>query len=205
MTPPLTGPEATAAVQRADALNPRFRSHLRFVQPGDAAYICGLRSEPSLNRYLTATVPDVAAQRRWIERYKAREADGVEFYFVIVSEGRDRGVVRMYDFKQMGRLPSFAWGSWIVPPPRPPGLVTFSAITMYELGFDTLGFPRANFDVTKENAGVAAFHLRAGAELESEDGESFHYRYTPAAYARFRANSAEQIRHHREAWLPEAR
>ena len=201
-TRPLIGPAATDAVRRADALDPKFRSHLRFVEHDDAAYVWSLRTDASLNRYLSASAADVAAQREWIERYKAREAEGVEFYFVVVSEGADRGLIRMYGFKEIGGLPSFCWGSWIIPPPRPPGLVTFSAITMYELGFDTLGFPRAHFDVVKENAGVIAFHLRAGAEPEGEDGRSFHYRYTPSAYAGFREASEAQIRRHREISLP---
>lgn len=197
-----TGPAAADAVRRADALDPKFRSHLRLIEPEDAAYVCSLRTDSSLNRYLSASAADVAAQREWIERYQAREATGGEFYFVIVSDTEDRGLIRMYDFKEIGGEPSFCWGSWIIPPPRPAGLVTFSAITMYELGFDTLGFPRAHFDVVKANAGVIAFHLRAGAEPEGDDARSFHYRYTPSAYARFRADSAAQVARHREIWAP---
>lgn len=201
---PLTGPAAADAIRRADALDHRFRSHLRLITPADAAYICALRADPSLNRHLSASPPDVAAQLRWIERYQAREAEGREFYFCIVSQCQDRGVVRVYDFREIGGLSSFSWGSWIIAPPRPPGLVTVSALMIYELGFDTLGFPRAHFDVRRGNAGVIAFHLRVGAELEDEDADSCHYRYTPSAYARLRADSEAALHWHRQVCPPPA-
>src|SRR3954467_981960 len=126
-------------------MNTRFRSHLRFVEPDDAAFICHLRNDPSLNRHLGPSSPDVEQQRQWIERYKLREQADDEFYFVIVSDGQERGVARMYDFRPINGERSFCWGSWIIPPPRIPGLATFSAIMIYELGFDTLGFQRCHF------------------------------------------------------------
>jgi RimJ/RimL family protein N-acetyltransferase len=181
-------------VQKTDALNPRFRSYLRFVEPEDAAFICALRGDDRLNRHLNASAADVGQQREWLVRYKEREHAGSEFYFVIVSDQQDRGVIRMYDFRAQW---SFCWGSWIVPPPRISGLVTFSAVTMYEIGFDALGFQQCHFEVRRANETVNAFHLRAGAERTGEDSESFFYRYTPEAYRSFRSNSAQQLKDHR--------
>lgn len=184
-------------IQQTDAFNPKFRSHLRFVEENDAAFICGLRTDPNLNKHLSPSDPDVEKQRKWISGYKDREKDGTEFYFVIVSDGQDRGVVRIYDHRQIEGQRSFSWGSWIIPPPRVSGLVTFSAILMYEIGFDALKFDRAHFEVRKGNTGVVAFHERSGAQLESEDNDNFYFRYTPADYLRFREASKEQIREHR--------
>ena len=113
-------------VLEAPALNPIFRFYFRLVDPADAALICTLRSDPSLKMAsLSSSSPDVEAQRRWIESYKEREAEGREFYFVIVADGADQGVVRMYDFREIDGRKSFCWGSWIIKPPRPPGLVAF--------------------------------------------------------------------------------
>lgn len=177
----------------APALDPRFRSHLRLVEPEDAAYIAALRADPALNRHLSPPPESVAAQRDWIEAYKTREAAGREFYFVIRSGGADRGVVRLYDFRDG----SFAWGSWIIPPGRPAGLVTFSAVMVYEIGFDALGFDRSHFDVRKGNAGVIAFHLRAGAVEAGETAADRLFTFPRAAWPAFRAASAARIAAHR--------
>jgi RimJ/RimL family protein N-acetyltransferase len=187
-------------VQQTAALDPKYKSYLRFVEPEDAEYIVQLRTDQELSRYLTASPADVEKQRNWIVNYKDRELQGDEFYYVIMSEGAEHGVVRMYDFREIGGERSFSWGSWIIPPPRPSGLVTFSALLMYEIGFDALQFPRAHFEVVKGNAGVVAFHTRAGAVLESEDDEKFYFRYLPAHYQEFRARSEAQIEDHRRAW-----
>ncbi|MBV8911813.1 MAG: GNAT family N-acetyltransferase [Acetobacteraceae bacterium] len=190
-------------VQQTAALDPQYKSYLRFVEADDAEYIVQLRSNQELSRYLTASPADVEKQRQWILNYKERERQGQEFYFVIMSERLEHGVVRMYDFREIDGEPSFSWGSWIIPPPRPSGLVTFSAITMYEIGFDALRLPRAHFEVVKGNTGVVAFHERAGAVVESEDEEKFYFRYLPANYQEFRARSEPQIKQHRQPWPPQ--
>jgi RimJ/RimL family protein N-acetyltransferase len=191
---------ARSMVLKSDALNARWRSYLRFVEPNDAPFVSALRRDTTLNEHLSPSVPDVAAQREWIVRYKERESCGTEFYFVIVSEGRERGLVRMYHLDPNDA--SFSWGSWIIPPPRSPGLVTFSALTIYEIGFDVLGLERSFFTVSRENVRVSAFHLRAGATQIGEDAESFFYTYTRPAYAKFRKDSTAQIAQHRIPAIP---
>ena len=48
------------------------------VDLADAAYICALRSNPSLNRHLNPSTPEASAQLRWLEQYKTREQAGQE-------------------------------------------------------------------------------------------------------------------------------
>ena len=182
------------AVLRTEALDSRFRAYFRMAEPTerDAAYICRLRADPDLNQHLNPSSTVVEDQKRWLDAYKAREAEGCEFYFVIMHDGADAGVVRMYDFR-LDQVPtSFAWGSWIVPAPRPAGLVTFSALMIYEVAFDALGFQQAHFTVRKDNSGVIAFHLRAGARQVDEDDDEFHFVYSPEAYRQLRADSEER-------------
>jgi RimJ/RimL family protein N-acetyltransferase len=189
---------------RSSALDSRWRTHLRLVRadPADAAYICALRGDETLNRHLSPSSADVDAQLRWLEAYKTREAAGEEFYFVIVSDGADRGVVRMYDFREMERRRSFCWGSWIIPPPRAPGLVTYSALLIYEVGFAALGFEQSHFDVRQGNAGVIGFHQRAGARRVAEDATDVFFRFFPEDYERLRRASVAQIALHRIAMAP---
>jgi len=184
-------------IRRADALRTEFRSHLRLVEPSDADFIVKLRTDTNLNRHLSPSSVDIEAQKDWIVRYKEREQHGAEYYFVIVSDRIDLGLVRMYDFRTINGLRSFCWGSWIITTPRPPGLVTFSALLMYELGFDVMRFERAHFDVRKANTGVIAFHKRAGAHYEGEDSENLYFQYMPEDYVKFRLASATRISEHR--------
>jgi len=181
------------------ALDRRYRSHLRLVEaaPADAAYICALRSDPALNRHLSRSAPDPDAQLRWLERYKAREQAGEEYYFVIVSDGADHGVVRLYDFREIEGRRSFCWGSWIIPRPRPSGLVVYSALLVYEVGFDGLGFDQAHFDVRRGNRGVIDFHERAGARRIGEDEQDVFFWFFPQDHRRMRAANAAQVAEHR--------
>src|SRR5207249_1308816 len=102
---------------------------------------------------------------------------GCEFYFVIVADRADQGVVRMYDFREIEGRKSFSWGSWIIKPPRPPGLVTFSAVCIYELGFNTLAFDQSHFYVRRENTRVIEFHHRAGAKTTCEDELNLYFEF----------------------------
>lgn len=187
-----------AKVLAAPALDSRMRTHLRLVEAsrGDAEYISELRGNPELNRYLNVTPPGVDAQLAWLERYKAREAEGEEFYFVIVCDGRAAGVVRLYDFRMIDGRNSFCWGSFIIPPPRPPGLVTYSAVLSYELGFDVLGFEQAHFDVRLGNVRMLAFHDRAGARRVATTERDAYFTLSCGAYRDLVAASSRQIRDH---------
>lgn len=187
-------------IPESPALDPAYRTHFRLLNADehDAAYICRLRADEDLNRYLNPSSADVEAQRRWLEGYKDREAAGQEYYFAIVSDGRDAGVLRMYDFRELEGRRSFCWGSWIIPAPRAPGLVTFSAVMVYEVGFDALDFEQSHFDVRQGNTGVIGFHERAGAHRVAEDEQDVFFRFYPEDWARFRAASAAQIAAHRQ-------
>jgi hypothetical protein len=160
-------PDALGRLAGAAALDARFRAHLRLVGVEDAAFIYGLRCDAKLGRYISPPPPDVAAQRGWIEHYKEREANGEELYFIICCDGRDMGTARMYDFRRIGELRSFGWGSWIVKAPHPPTLVLFSAIMIYELGLETLDFDQSHFEVAHDNPSLS-MHAPMGARREGE-------------------------------------
>lgn len=184
---------------QSPALDPRHRTHLRLVNAdmADAAYICALRSDPTLNQHLSVSTAEAAEQLRWLERYKVREQAGEEYYFVIVCDGVDRGVVRMYDFREIEGRRSFCWGSWIIPPPKTPGLATYSALLIYEIGFGALGFQQAHFDVRLGNRGVIAFHERAGARRVGEDDTDVFFWFFPEDHQRMRERNASQVEAHR--------
>lgn len=184
-----------AKILTAPALDDKLRSHLRLVEVRDAEFICDLRADSTLNRHLSKTSTKVEDQREWIENYKIREADGKEFYFVIVADALPRGVVRMYDFRESPR--SFCWGSWILKQPSPPGLAIYTTVLMYELGFEALGFEQSHFDVRKENEKVARFHLRCGANEVGETNTDRLFVFHSDNWPEFKRRSERQIMAHR--------
>ena len=84
---------------------------LRLVKDDDAGFILSLRSNKNLNSFLSPVDHDIKKQREWLSKYKERENNKTEFYFIITSiDNISLGTVRLYDFKDN----SFCWGSWIV-------------------------------------------------------------------------------------------
>lgn len=180
-------------IAECQACDDEFFSHLRFVEKDDAEFIFNLRSNKNLNTHLSQSVSSVEYQRKWIESYKEREEKGEEYYFVIKHQNRRFGVVRMYDFQPQ----SFCWGSWIILPNRPSGLVTFSALSIYEIGFEVLDFEQSHFDVKHDNRKVIDFHLRSGARKTSEDNENSYFVFEKKNWKNFKDKSKLHYMQHR--------
>lgn len=172
------------------------RTHLRLVDYGDAAYLSDLRSRADLNLYLSGGDFRIEGQQAWIEGYKRREQKGIEYYFVIVCEGQKKGTVRLYNFRNVGGSISFCFGSWIVAPPRVPGLSTYAFLAAMEIGFEQMGFRMCHFDVRRENARAIAFYERAGALCTGKDELDSFYTYSPAQFKAFRLMCAQQVSAH---------
>lgn len=151
-----------------------YRLKLRLVTAEDAAYIQELRTLPQYGRYLSEPAPSTEAQRLWIETYKAREAEGLEYYFVIQRLDDDSrcGVVRLYDIMD-GK---FTWGSWILDDNKPDKAALDSALLVYQVAFDMLGCKTAVFDVRIDNQRTIAFHRRFGAIETGSDAANLYFR-----------------------------
>lgn len=153
---------------------------LRLVRPEDAGYIHGLRVDPNYNGHLSAVMGTVEDQRQWIEAYKAREAAGTEYYFVIErKDGVRCGVVRLYDI--MGDR--FTWGSWILDHNKPRKAALESALLIYRYGFKVLGLRKSVFDVRRNNEHTLAFHRRLGAVQTREDDQNIYFEYSSQQFA----------------------
>lgn len=154
--------------------------NLRLARPGDAAYIHGLRMDPAYNLHLSAVNGTVQDQEVWLHRYKAREAAGTEYYYVIErrSDARPCGLVRLYDI-QDGQ---FTWGSWILDRNKTPKAALESALLIYVKGFEELGLRKSVFDVRAGNARTLAFHSRFGAVETGRDAQDVFFEYTAAQF-----------------------
>ena len=148
--------------------------NFRFVTQSDADYILSLRKDARYNVHLSPVTGTVGDQRRWIADYKAREAAGREFYYVIArSDGTRCGLVRLYDIGPE----RFTWGSWILDHNKPPKAALESAVRIYDIGFRALGCAKSVFDVRRDNARTLAFHRRFGAQEVGEDDVNIYFEY----------------------------
>lgn len=148
---------------------------LRLIRPEDADYVHALRTDPAYNRHLSKVRGTAAEQRRWIEDYKAREADLTELYYVIErKDGTRCGLVRLYDIG----AERFTWGSWILDHNKTRKAALESAVLVYMAGFEGLGLAKAQFDVRRDNANTLAFHMRFGATETHETDQVIYFTYS---------------------------
>lgn len=179
------------------ALDDEFFTHLRLAETDDAAFVAQLYSDPTSNRHIDPLASWIAAgdQRKWITRYKVRESAGKEFFLLVRHQMTDFGSVRIHDFNRGCR--SFRWGSWVMKADRPSGLLAFSAISVYEIGFEILGLEQAEFDVKRENTEVIKFHLKSGAEEIGEADEIRRFVFPRRKFPAFKEANMSRLKMHR--------
>ena len=162
---------------------------LRLIQPEDAVYVYGLRSNPAYNTHLSTVTGTVDDQRNWIEDYKSREAQGQELYYVIErKDGVRCGLVRLYDIE----AESFTWGSWILDENKTRKAALESAVLSFGVGFDALGLHSAIVDVRIANEHAAAFYRRLGMVETHRTDRAIFFNY---ARERFDTDRTHYLRH----------
>lgn len=157
---------------------------LRLIRPEDADYVHALRTDPAYNRHLSEVRGTAEDQRRWIEGYKAREADLRELYYVIErKDGTRCGLVRLYDI----RADSFTWGSWILDHNKTRKAALESAVLSFGVGFDELGLSFAHIDVRIGNEHAEAFYRRLGMTEIRRDVQDIYFTYPRSRFEADRA------------------
>jgi RimJ/RimL family protein N-acetyltransferase len=167
------------------------------VREKHAEYIYSLRIDPVLNRHLSPPPPSAAAQAAWIGRYVEREQAGNEYYFLIERlDGIPCGTIRLYDFNPPAHPNSFCWGSWILDANKTRFAAIESALLVYELGFNRIGFAASHFDVRKGNTKVISFHEKFGARTTSDDEENVYMQLTRESFDAVKSNMLRLVMGH---------
>lgn len=151
----------------------------REVSEQDAEFILGLRLDSEKSKFLSQVSDDLELQRSWLKKYAD---DDSQVYYVIEYDGKRIGTIRLYD--QQGD--SFCWGSWILIDSRPKHAAVESALMVYALAVDFLGFKKSHFDVRRGNQKVWEFHERFGAERTSETELDYFYQMSHEAICEVR-------------------
>lgn len=166
---------------------------LRLIEPDDAAYVHGLRLNTLYNRHLSTVTGSAEDQRCWIEGYKAREAAGQEFYYVIErKDGTRCGLVRLYEIK----VDSFTWGSWILDENKPRKAALESAVLSFGIGFEVLQRDLAKVDVRVDNTHATAFYRRLGMTEIYRTAQDIYFSYPRVRFAADRAKYLKLISEH---------
>lgn len=144
----------------------RYGLTLRLVDENDALFIHKLRTDPALGQHLSTTSSDPEDQVRWIRRYKERESDGLEYYFISAAQNGERwGTTRLSEISSS----SFELGSWLFDRNAPSGTAIKADIITKEIGFEMLGVKNCTFNVRKENKSVLKYHLLFNPIVVDED------------------------------------
>ncbi|WP_116083531.1 GNAT family N-acetyltransferase [Tropicimonas sp. IMCC34011] len=167
---------------------------LRLIQPDDAAYVHDLRINPAYNQHLSEVRGTAEDQRAWIEAYKAREAAGGEFYYIIERhDGTRCGTVRLYNIEGDG----FTWGSWILDENKPRKAALESAVLSFRIGFERLGLRCASIDVRTDNVHAEAFYRRFGMTESKRDACDIYFSLTSEIFrsltAQYQASLLEAL------------
>lgn len=144
---------------------------LRLVEEEDAAFIVALRTDEKLSRFLSLTSNDVEAQKEWIRKYKIREQQGQEYYFVAMYQGQVYGTTRIYNIEPN----CFEVGSWLFSNNTPSGVSILADIIAREYAFEKLNTDICKFEVRKNNLSVVKYHKGYKPTLVRETDQDYFF------------------------------
>lgn len=137
-------------------LNANNEVSLKTVEFQDAPFILELRTNSELNKYISPVDGKLESQITFIEKYKQKESQGLEYYFIILYKNKQVGTVRVYDIDYTNK--TFTWGSWIIESGNSAVVAISSAYMCYYFAFKHLNLETCFFDCRSANSGVKKFH-----------------------------------------------
>lgn len=169
---------------------------LRLIQPDDAEYAHALRTDPTYSRHLSQVTGSAEDQRNWIIRYKQREAELQELYYVIErKDGVRCGLVRLYEISSE----SFTWGSWILDHNKPAKAALESAVLSFGVAFDHLNCGFGEIDVRIGNDKAENIYRRLKMEEVARDSANIYFRYFREQFLADRTGFLDLIRSEQHA------
>jgi RimJ/RimL family protein N-acetyltransferase len=152
-----------------------FGVKVRSVEEIDAEKILQLRTNEKLSKHLHKTEDDITKQRKYIQSYKEREAQGVEYYFAfsLIDGINPIGFYRIHNIDYLKK--SFSIGSWIFEQNESDNTPIIADVLSKEFGFDILGLETCYFDVRRNNTKVLKYHMIFCPKFIREDEEENNY------------------------------
>lgn len=154
----------------------RFGIKLRLVEESDAAFILELRTDERNSRYISPTKNSLEHQIDWIRKYKVREEQGQEYYFIASDlSGVQFATFRLYPWRD-GEMEV---GSWVSKPGHDKPWDIFRMLMVMKFYFSQhLGLEKVMYRVKKQNTSMIKFVSWGGRVPFDEDEEFYYYYFT---------------------------
>jgi acetyltransferase-like isoleucine patch superfamily enzyme len=150
----------------------RYGIVLRLVEEDDAKFILNLRIDQKLKQFISDTSPDLADQIKWIQDYKIREQEKLEYYFIAEDHiGNKYGTIRLYNLDEK----SFELGSWLFSCNSPLGMAVKAHFIGFETGFEILKADYCKFEIRKKNTAVIRYMQDFITTKVNEDDLNYYY------------------------------
>ncbi len=157
-------------------LNPDFTFEayglkVRLVNEEDTDFILSLRTNKELSKYLHATDNDRQKQIEWLQKYKLRESEGRDYYFIYFKNDKPIGVNRIYNIHEYYGTP----GSWLCSPDNDPLDSMLTYFCAREIYYNVLQLDILIYDVRKANKQVWKMHKMLGAQQVGESDIDYYF------------------------------
>lgn len=149
--------------------------YLRLAEESDSEFILTLRQNKELNKFISPTNINIIQQQEWIKKYKEREKEGKEYYFIVINKKKEEpcGTVRIYNIDKLNRTAT--WGSFILDSNRPDGASKETIKFSLDFAFQNLKLNKIFLDVRKENGKAIHIYEKFGFKRIKEDFLNFYY------------------------------
>lgn len=150
----------------------KYGLKVRLVNENDAEFIVSLRSDPTKTKYMITLNNEVETQRRWIQEYKMREKEGLDYYFIYSNvEDKPIGLNRISHVDYIEKTAKAS--SWITVG----GLINEAfkmSIIQSEIAFNLLKIDAFRFEVHKENSSLIRFYKLFDCKY-IDNGTDYYY------------------------------
>ena len=90
----------------------KYGLKVRLVTENDTDYIMNLRTNEELSKFIHKTDNDVQKHLEWFKKYKQRESEARDYYFIYYKDDKPVGLNRIYNiYEYYGTI-----GSWLCSP-----------------------------------------------------------------------------------------
>jgi len=160
-----------------DSLLPiqKYGCHFRLVNFTDAEFILSLRNDPKLSRFINETSNKLEDQIHWLKEYKLREAQGIDFYIICMSNDNKirYGLNRIYNIGK----DDFEFGSWLYGPESPKDKSILGSIFTHTLAFEFLHLKTSKVMVRKDNTSVLRYYRSFNPIFVDQDELYYYFSY----------------------------
>lgn len=156
---------------------------VRLVTENDTDFIMSLRTDEQKSRYIHKTENDVQKHLEWFKKYKIRESEGRDYYFIYFDkDNKPVGLNRIYNIYDYYGTP----GSWLCPNSNKPETTIATYFIGKNIAFEILGLDLLVFDVRKQNKSVWKLHQSLGAQKIGESDIDYYYSMSKDDYMKLR-------------------